>query len=84
MPDATIRTRSETRDRLASAAEAEGISLRAWLDRLAAAISIPAERGERPECTRQILREWTGYDPAVPDAEADALLARRIAEATAA
>ncbi|MFD7468602.1 hypothetical protein [Streptomyces tendae] len=84
MSDATIRTRSETRDRLASVAEAEGMSLRAWLDRLAETVSAPAKRGERAERTRQVLQEWTGYDPAVPDAEADAVLARRLAEATAA
>ncbi|MFC9467154.1 hypothetical protein [Streptomyces coelicoflavus] len=84
MSDATIRARSETRDRLASVAEAEGMSLRAWLDQLAETVRTPAERAEEAERTRQILQEWTGYDPAVPDAEADAILARRITEATAA
>ena len=86
MSDAIIRTRSETRDRLASVAEAEGMSLRAWLDRLAETVSplAPAKRGEGAERTRQVLQEWTGYDPGVPDAEADAVLARRLAEATAA
>jgi hypothetical protein len=84
MADATIRARSETRDRLAAVAESEGLSLRAWLDRLAETVKTPAERAEEAERTRRILMEWSGYDPAVPDPEADALLARRIAEADAA
>ncbi|MDF3141208.1 MULTISPECIES: hypothetical protein [unclassified Streptomyces] len=84
MSDATIRARSQTRDRLAAVAESEGLSLRAWLDRLAETVKTPAERAEEAERTRQILMGWSGYDPAVPDPEADALLAHRIAETDAA
>ncbi|MGV9912377.1 hypothetical protein ACWEWD_03615 [Streptomyces tendae] len=80
MSDVTIRVASETHDRLASVAEAQGLSLRAWLDRLAETARTPAERTEEAERTRRVLREWSGYDPAVPHAEADELLARRIAE----
>ncbi|MEU1045828.1 hypothetical protein ABZ400_11800 [Streptomyces sp. NPDC005897] len=81
MSDVTIRVASETHDRLASVAEGEGMSLPAWLDRLAETVRTPAERAEEAERTRRVLREWSGFDPAVPDAEADALVARRIAEA---
>ncbi|MEU1872821.1 cytosine/adenosine deaminase-related metal-dependent hydrolase [Streptomyces sp. SAI-195] len=84
MSDVTIRVAPETHDRLASVAEAEGMSLRAWLDRLAETMRTPAERAEEAERTRRVLREWSGLDPAVWDAEADAILARRIAEAEAA
>ncbi|MBC9727314.1 hypothetical protein H8R17_21360 [Streptomyces sp. TRM68367] len=84
MADVTIRAQADTRDRLAAVAEAEGMSLRAWLDRLAERVRTPAERAEEAERTRQILMGWTGYDPAVSDPQADALIARRIAEATSA
>ncbi|MGC0383197.1 hypothetical protein [Streptomyces sp. SAI-129] len=84
MSDVTIRVAPETHDRLASVAEAEGMSLRAWLDRLAETMRTPAERAEEAERTRRVLREWSGLDPAVLDAAADAILARRIAEAEAA
>ncbi|WP_240330413.1 hypothetical protein [Streptomyces sp. CB09001] len=63
MSDATIRARSETRDRLASVAEAEGMSLRAWLDRLAETVSAPAKRGEGAERTRQVLAELAALSP---------------------
>ncbi|WP_343075756.1 hypothetical protein [Streptomyces roseirectus] len=71
----------ETRDRLAAVAAAEGLSLRAWLDKLAEAVRTPGERAGEAERTRQVLLELSGYDPAASDPEADALLARRMAEA---
>lgn len=52
MSDVTIWAPSQTRDRLAFVAEAEGMSLRAWLDRLAETVRAPAERAEEAERTR--------------------------------
>jgi hypothetical protein len=46
----------------------EGLSLRAYLARLADSLPTPAERAER---ARAALREWSGYDPI--DAEQDDL-----------
>ena len=70
------------RDRLADVAAAEGLSLRAYLTRLADTFLAPAERAERAERTRAILHAWNGYDPT--DAEAarlDVELDRRLAQA---
>jgi hypothetical protein len=83
MTDANIRIPVEARDRLAEIAAAEGMSLRAYLAGLAERILTPAERAARAERAREVLRGWTGYDPS-PEEEAqlDAELDRRIAEAT--
>jgi len=82
MTDANIRIPVEARDRLAEIAAAEGVSLRAYLARLAERLLTPAERAERAARAREVLRVWNGYDPS-PDDEAnlDAELDRRIAEA---
>ncbi|GHC61919.1 hypothetical protein ABZ419_14135 [Streptomyces cinnamoneus] len=82
MADANIRIPAEARDRLAEVAAAEGMSLRAYLARLADSVLTPAERAEQAERARQLLHEWTGYDPS-PDEEArlDAELDRRLVEA---
>ncbi|MFI8889166.1 hypothetical protein [Streptomyces paradoxus] len=61
MPDADIRIPSEARDRLAETAAGEGLSLRAYLARLAETQLTPAERSERAEQARTVLREWNGY-----------------------
>lgn len=82
MADTNIRTTVETRDRLAAIAQAEGMSLRAYLEKLAAESLTPAERAEQAEKTRQIIIAMSGYDPAAPDTAADTLLAERIAAAT--
>jgi hypothetical protein len=44
VPDANVRIPAETRDRLAEVAAAEGLSLRAYLGRLADTLLTPAER----------------------------------------
>jgi hypothetical protein len=82
MTDANIRIPVEARDRLAEIAAAEGMSLRAYLARLAERLLTPAERAARAARAREVLLEWNGYDPS-PEEEArlDAELDRRIAEA---
>ncbi|WP_018500346.1 hypothetical protein [Parafrankia discariae] len=49
MADADVRIPAEARDRLTEVAAAEGLSLRAYLARLAQTL---------------LTREWNGYDPA--------------------
>jgi hypothetical protein len=80
--DANIRIPVEARDRLAEIAAAEGMSLRAYLARLAQTLLTPAERAARAARARAVLQAWNGYDPS-PEEEArlDAELDRRIAEA---
>lgn len=81
MPDANVRIPEEARDRLASVAAAEGLSLRAYLARLAEAVLTPAERAERAAKAKAALKAWTGYDP-TPSEEAalDDELNRRLAQ----
>jgi hypothetical protein len=63
------------RDRLVEVAAAEGMSLRAYLARLAETVLTPAERA------RAALREWNGYDPTDAEtAQVDAELDRRMAQ----
>ncbi|MCQ4045414.1 hypothetical protein ACFOSC_19130 [Streptantibioticus rubrisoli] len=84
MADANIRIPAEARDRLAKIAAAEGLSLRAYLARLADTLLTPAEREKRAATARQVLREWNGYDPTEAEqAWIDAELNRRLAEAGA-
>jgi len=56
VPDANLRIPASARDRFAEIAAAEGLSLRAYLARLAETMLTPAERAER---ARAVLREWT-------------------------
>jgi len=80
MSDANLRVSVEARDRLAVVAEAEGLSLRAYLTRLARSVTTPAERAERAERARVVLREWNGYRPTAEQiAEVDLELDRRLA-----
>ncbi len=80
--DANVRIPAEARDRLAEVAAAEGLSLRAYLARLASTLLTPAERAERAERARAVLREWSGYDPTEEEAaQARAELDRRLARA---
>lgn len=87
MPDADIRIPAEARDRLAEAAAAERLSLRAYLARFAdtpqsPAPLTPAERAARAEQARAALRAWNGYDPGPADeAGLDAELDRRLDQA---
>lgn len=79
MTDANIRIPSEARDRLAEVAAAEGLSLRAYLSRLASRVLTPAERAERTQRAKEILFHLNGYDPTPEEeAELDAELARRL------
>jgi len=81
--DANVRIPAEARDRLAEVAAAEGMSLRAYLTRLADALLTPAERAARGEQACAVLRAWNGYDPGHAEAaRADAELDRRLAQAT--
>ena len=83
MADADIRIPVEARDRLAEVAAAEGLSLRAYLTRLATILSPPTERAARAEQARAILRAWNGYNPTKQEqASLDAELDRRLAEST--
>ncbi|WP_405737196.1 hypothetical protein OG885_29725 [Streptomyces sp. NBC_00028] len=82
MADANIRIPAEARDRLAEIAAEEGLSLRAYLARLADTLLTPAERAERADEARQALREWNGYDPTPAEENClDAELDRRLTEA---
>ncbi|WP_406173126.1 hypothetical protein [Streptomyces sp. NBC_00996] len=82
MSDANIRIPAEARDRLAEIAAGEGLSLRAYLARLADSLLTSAERAQRAEQARAVLREWNGYDPSEDEQAAlDAELDRRLAEA---
>ncbi|WP_369172163.1 hypothetical protein AB5J49_30980 [Streptomyces sp. R28] len=84
MPDANIRIPAEARDRLAEIAAGEGLSLRAYLTRLADSLLTPAERAEKAERARAVLREWNGYDPSDGEqADLDAELDRRLAQVAA-
>jgi hypothetical protein len=82
MVDANIRIPVEARDRLAEIAAAEGMSLRAYLARMADTLLTPAERAERAVQARAALQVWNGYDPSPQDEEQlDQVLDSRIAEA---
>ncbi|MFD0055108.1 hypothetical protein ACFVHR_15390 [Streptomyces sp. NPDC127168] len=84
MTDANIRIPREARDRLAAIAAAEGLSLRAFLRRLAQTLLTPAERTERAEKARAALHEWNGYAPTpAQERGLDRELESRLARATA-
>ncbi|MEV7441513.1 hypothetical protein ACFYYS_33710 [Streptomyces sp. NPDC002120] len=82
MADANIRIPEEAKDRLAAIAAAEGLSLRAYLARLAETLLTPAERAERAERARAALQDWNGYAPTPSEQQdLDSELDRRLAEA---
>ncbi|MEU6594091.1 hypothetical protein ABZ923_33605 [Streptomyces sp. NPDC046881] len=84
MPDANVRIPEEARDRLAAIAAAEGMSLRAYLARLAETLLTPDERAARAEQARAALREWNGYAPtSAEEQDLDSELDRRLAQAAA-
>lgn len=84
MSDANVRIPQEAKDRLAAVAAAEGLSLRAYLARLAETLLTPAERAERAEKALAALKEWTGYAPtASQERDLDEELDRRLAQAAA-
>ncbi len=81
MSDANVRIPEEAKDRLAAIAAAEGLSLRAYLARLAETMLTPAERAERAEKAKAALRAWNGYAPtAAEQNEIDDELDRRIGQ----
>ncbi|MEU6326251.1 hypothetical protein ABZ851_03005 [Streptomyces sp. NPDC047049] len=83
MSDVNVRVPVEAKDRLAAIAAAEGLSLRAYLTRLAETLPTPAERADRAERARTALKQWNGYAPtAVEQQDLDADLDRRLAQAT--
>ncbi|GGQ91106.1 MULTISPECIES: hypothetical protein [Streptomyces] len=82
MSDANVRIPEEAKDRLAAIAAAEGLSLRAYLARLAETMLTPSERAERAEKARAALKDWNGYAPTAAEArDLDSELDRRLAEA---
>ncbi|WP_340562311.1 hypothetical protein [Streptomyces sp. GSL17-111] len=84
MSDANIRIPEEARDRLAAIAAAEGLSLRAYLARLAETLLTPEERSARAEQARAALKKWNGYAPtAAQEHELDSTLDHRLAQAAA-
>ncbi|MEU5546710.1 hypothetical protein AB0G85_30630 [Streptomyces sioyaensis] len=83
MGDTTVRIPAEAKDRLAAIAAAEGLSLRAYLARLAETLLTPAERAERAEKARAALKRWNGYAPtAAEQQDVDGELDRRLAQVT--
>ncbi|MEV0257268.1 hypothetical protein AB0H82_23815 [Streptomyces sp. NPDC050732] len=81
MSDANVRIPEEAKERLAAIAAAEGLSLRAYLARLADTLLTPQERAERAEQARAALQQWNGYAPSVAEQhDLDAELDRRLAE----
>ncbi|MFI2347522.1 hypothetical protein ACH492_10825 [Streptomyces sp. NPDC019443] len=83
MPDANIRIPEEAKDRLAAIAAAEGLSLRAYLARLAETLLTPQERAERAENALAALKKWNGYAPtAAEEQDLDSELDRRLAQVT--
>jgi hypothetical protein len=81
MSDANVRIPEEARDRLAAVAAAEGLSLRAYLARLAETVLTPAERAERADRAKAALTAWTGYNPSADEETAlDNELDRRLAQ----
>ncbi|WP_069173747.1 hypothetical protein [Streptomyces griseus] len=82
MSDANVRIPEEAKDRLAAIAAAEGLSLRAYLARLAETLLTPAERAERAEKALAALKEWSGYAPTPAEQDdLDLELDRRLAQA---
>ncbi|WP_406003250.1 hypothetical protein [Streptomyces sp. NBC_00829] len=80
MPDANVRIPEEAKDRLAAIAAAEGLSLRAYLARLAETLLTPAERAAQAEKARSALKEWNGYAPTpAEEQDLDSELDRRLA-----
>ncbi|MGG2463457.1 hypothetical protein ACO0M4_27235 [Streptomyces sp. RGM 3693] len=76
------RGADEAKDRLAAIAAAEGLSLRAYLARLAETLLTPTERAERAQQAKAVLQKWSGYAPsAAEEQDLDKELDRRLAKA---
>ncbi|WP_225828778.1 hypothetical protein [Streptomyces naphthomycinicus] len=84
MSDANVRIPEEAKERLAAIAAAEGLSLRAYLARLAETLLTPDERAARAEQARAALEKWNGYAPTpAEEHDLDSELDRRLARAAA-
>nr|WSZ98964.1 hypothetical protein OH820_27800 [Streptomyces sp. NBC_00857] len=82
MSDANVRIPEEAKDRLAAIAAAEGLSLRAYLARLAETLLTPAERADRANKALASLKAWNGYAPTQAEQrDLDSELDRRLAQA---
>jgi len=82
MSDANVRIPEEAKDRLAAIAASEGLSLRAYLARLAETMLTPDERAERAKKALATLGAWNGYAPtAAEERDLDSELDRRLAQA---
>ncbi|MEW1724339.1 hypothetical protein [Streptomyces sp. NPDC093109] len=81
MSDANVRIPEDAKTRLAAIAAAEGLSLRAYLARLAETLLTPDERAERAAKALAALKGWTGYAPtATEQRDLDGELDRRLAQ----
>ena len=81
MSDANVRIPSEARDRLAEVAAGEGLSLCAYLARLADTLLTPGEGQNRLNGPVPPM-EWSGYAPSDSEQrQADAELDRRLHQA---
>ncbi|MFI2238598.1 hypothetical protein [Streptomyces chrestomyceticus] len=82
MPDATVRIPAEVKERLTAAATGEGLSLRAYLVRLAGTPPTPQERAEQALRAQAALHQWLGPAPSPEERERlDEELDRRLARA---
>ncbi|MDT9690502.1 hypothetical protein Q5762_19580 [Streptomyces sp. P9(2023)] len=82
--DANVRMPQAAKDRFAAIAAAEGLSLRAYLARLADTLLTPAERAARAAEAKVGLKAWNGGAPtAAEQQDLDDELDRRLARATA-
>ncbi|KOT66086.1 MULTISPECIES: hypothetical protein [Streptomyces] len=82
MPDTTVRIPREAKERLAAIAAGEGLSLRAYLARLADTLLTPRERAQQAEQVCVALHQWAGYAPSPADQQRlDEDLDRRLARA---
>ncbi|MET9954138.1 hypothetical protein ABZ135_21650 [Streptomyces sp. NPDC006339] len=62
MADTTLKISDETRDRLRTLAEERGLSTRAYVERMVAAIPTEAERAERTAKAIAYVRERFGAE----------------------
>jgi|SRR4051794_10904319 hypothetical protein len=84
MADANVRIPEEARDRLAAVAAAEGMSLGAYLARLAESVLTPEERAQQADQARAVMQEWNGYAADATEAKhLDAELDERVRQAAA-